>query len=95
MTLCAPPPWLFMKQEDWLEVSQADLDMMLHDYRRAEVRENRLSRQSRVAVSLLGTSHVCVCFALSEGRRFPNTLGPMLRSAQVLVHHSPAFDYIM
>lgn len=26
-----------VSQEDWLEVSQADLDIMLEDYRRAEV----------------------------------------------------------
>lgn len=30
---------MIVLQEDWLEVSQADLDIMLEDYRRAEVSE--------------------------------------------------------
>lgn len=30
-------PYTLVSQEDWLEVSQADLDVMVEDYRRAEV----------------------------------------------------------
>lgn len=40
---------MVVEQEDWLEVSQADLDIMLEDYRRAEVGFENENSESWIA----------------------------------------------
>ncbi|CAM9685156.1 unnamed protein product [Pylaiella littoralis] len=44
-------------KEDWLEVSQADLDIMLQDYRRAEVRDTWKNCRRRSDGGVVGGDH--------------------------------------